>query len=111
MRSSSVIRALVVAVAAVLTAVACGTSSTSNAGSVKVIAEWSGEEQANFLASVKPFTDRTGIKISYESLRPIDAVLTTRVAAGSPPDLAAAPNPALLVQFAKAGKVVPLNSF
>ena len=111
MRSSSFVRALVVAVAAMLTAVACGTSSTGNAGSVKVIAEWSGPEQANFLASVKPFTDRTGITVSYESLRPIDAVLTTRVAAGSPPDLAAAPNPALLVQFAKAGKVVPLNNF
>jgi alpha-glucoside transport system substrate-binding protein len=98
-------------VGAILTAVACGTGGSSNAGSVKVIAEWSGAEQANFMAVLKPFTDSTGIKVQYESLRPIDAVLRTRVAAGSPPDLAAAPNPALLVQFAKDGKVVPLNDF
>ena len=111
MRPSTFSRVLVLAIGSVLVAIACGTSSTSNAGSVKVIAEWSGTEQANFMAVLKPFEDSTGIKVQYESLRPIDAVLTTRVAAGSPPDLAAAPNPALLVDFAKKGKVTALNNF
>jgi alpha-glucoside transport system substrate-binding protein len=111
MRALTAGRAFVLALGTIVVAVACGTSGAANAGSVKVIAEWSGAEQANFMAVLKPFEDQTGIKVQYESLRPIDAVLRTRVAAGSPPDLAAAPNPALLVQFAKDGKVVPLNDF
>ena len=109
MRSSSLIRTLVVALAAVFAAVACGTSSTTNAGSVKVIATWTGAEQASFMAVTKPFTDSTGIKISYEATRDEDAILTSRVAAGNPPDMAAAPSPQLLVNFAKQGKVTKLN--
>ncbi|TMD92936.1 MAG: carbohydrate ABC transporter substrate-binding protein [Chloroflexi bacterium] len=109
MRSSSLIRAVVVALAAIFAAVACGTGGTQSAGSVKVIAVWTGQEQAAFMAVVKPFTDSTGIKISYESTRDEDAILTSRVAAGNPPDLAAAPSPQLLTQFAKQGKVVALN--
>ena len=109
MRSSSLIRAVVVALAAIFAAVACGTGGTQSAGSVKVIAQWSGSEQASFMAVVKPFTDSTGIKISYEATRDEDAILTSRVAAGNPPDLAAAPSPQLLVNFAKQGKVTALN--
>jgi len=110
MHSSSFVRALVVAVAAVLTAVACGTSSTTNAGTVHVIAVWSGAEQASFMAVLKPFEDQTGIKVQYEASRDEDAILTTRVGAGNPPDLAAAPGPQLLTSFAKQGKVVALNN-
>src|SRR6266851_3297424 len=103
-------RSLILSLAAVLTAVACGTSSSTNAGSVKVMATWTGAEQASFMAVMKPFTDSTGITISYEASRDQDALLTTRVAAGNPPDLAAALSPTLLTNFAKAGKVKALNS-
>jgi alpha-glucoside transport system substrate-binding protein len=103
-------RSLIISLGAVLTAVACGTSSTPSAGSVKVMATWTGAEQASFMAVMKPFTDRTGISIQYEASRDQDALLTTRVAAGNPPDLAAAPSPTLLTQFAKQNKVVALNT-
>jgi len=103
-------RSLILSVAAALTAVACGTSSTTNAGSVKVMATWTGAEQASFMAVMKPFTDSTGITIQYEASRDQDALLTTRVAAGNPPDLAAAPSPTLLTNFAKTGKVIALNN-
>ncbi len=109
MRSSSSVRALVVALAAILTAVACGTSSSSNAGTLHFLGVWSGQEQASWLAVLKPFEDRTGIKISYEASRDQDAILTSRVAAGNPPDVASAPSPQILVNFAKQGKLVPLN--
>src|ERR1700687_5718439 len=102
-------RSLILSLAAILTAVACGTSSTTNAGSVKVMTAWPGAEQASFMAVMKPFTDSTGITISYEASRDQDALLTTRVAAGNPPDLAAAPSPTLLTTFAKTGKVIALN--
>src|SRR5258708_37395133 len=103
-------RSLILSLAAILTAVACGTSSSTNAGSVKVMATWTGAEQASFMAVMKPFTDSTGITIQYEASRDQDALLTTRVAAGNPPDLAAAPSPTLLTNFAKTGKVVALNN-
>ncbi|HVS50108.1 MAG TPA: ABC transporter substrate-binding protein [Candidatus Dormibacteraeota bacterium] len=103
-------RSLILSLAAVLTAVACGTSSTQAAGSVKVMAQWTGAEQASFMAVMAPFTQQTGITISYEASRDQDALLTTRVASGNPPDLAAAPSPTLLTNFAKTGKVIALNS-
>jgi alpha-glucoside transport system substrate-binding protein len=59
---------------------------------------------------MKPFTQQTGITIQYEASRDQDALLTTRVAASNPPDLAAAPSPTLLTQFAKQGKVIALNN-
>jgi alpha-glucoside transport system substrate-binding protein len=110
MRSLWFKRSLILSLSAVLTAVACGTGSTQNAGSVKVMGTWSGEEQASFMAVMKPFTDQTGIKLQYEASRDQDALLTTRVAAGNPPDLAAAPSPTLLTTFAKQGKVIALNN-
>src|SRR6202521_1654869 len=110
MRSVWFKRSLILSLGAVLTAVACGTSSAPSAGSVKVMATWTGAEQASFMAVMKPFTDRTGITISYEASRDQDALLTTRVAAGNPPDLAAAPSPTLLTTFAKSGRVKALNT-
>ena len=109
MRSSSHLRALVVAVAAVLTAVACGTGSSQNAGTIKFLGVWSGAEQASWFAVLKPFEDSTGIKVSYEASRDQDAILTSTVAAGNPPDVAGAPSPQLLSQFAKQGKLKALN--
>ena len=109
MRASTWVRALVPLLGVIVVAVGCGTGGASNAGSVKVIAVWSGQEQASFMAVLKPFIDSTGIKVQYESTRDEDAILKTRVAAGNAPDLAAAPSPQLLTQFAKQGKVRPLN--
>ena len=109
MKASTWVRALVPLLGVIVVAVGCGAGGASNAGSVKVIAVWSGQEQASFMAVLKPFEDSTGIKVQYESTRDEDAILRTRVAAGNAPDLAAAPSPQLLTQFAKDGKVRPLN--
>jgi alpha-glucoside transport system substrate-binding protein len=110
MRSVWFRRSLLLSFVAMFTVVACGGGGTQNAGSVKVMATWTGDEQASFFAVMKPFTDSTGIKIEYEASRDQDALLTTRVAAGNPPDLAAAPSPTLLTNFAKAGKVIALDN-
>lgn len=110
MRANVFGRSLILALGTLCVAVACSASSTQNAGSVKIIAEWSGTEQTNFMNVLKPFENQTGITVKYESTRDENAVLRTSVAAGNPPDLAAAPNPTLLTQFAKQGKVVALNS-
>ncbi len=103
MRSVWFRRSLLLSFVAMFTVVACGGGGTQNAGSVKVMATWTGDEQASFFAVMKPFTDSTGIKIEYEASRDQDALLTTRVAAGNPPDLAAAPSPTLLTNWDSSG--------
>src|SRR5215831_2108129 len=109
MRPNWFVRSLMLPLATLFVVVSCGGSATQSAGSVKIIAVWTGQEQANFMKVLKPFEDSTGIKIQYEATRDEDAILTTRVNAGNPPDLAAAPSPQLLTQFAKQGKVIALN--
>src|SRR3981081_4321753 len=77
----------------VLAACSPGQGSSSSKGTVHLLGTWGGSEQDSFLAMVKPFEDRTGIKIQYEGTRDLNAVLTTRVTAGHPPDLAGLPGP------------------
>jgi alpha-glucoside transport system substrate-binding protein len=78
-------------------------------GKVTVLATWGGSEQDSFLAMVKPFEDQTGIKVEYEGTRDLNAVLTTRVQGGNPPDVAGLPGPGQMAEFARAGKVIDLG--
>jgi alpha-glucoside transport system substrate-binding protein len=79
-------------------------------GSVSVIGSWGGSEQESFQAMVKPFEDQTGTKVQYEGSRDLNAILSTRVQAGNPPDLAGLPGPGQMAQFAAAGKLVDLSN-
>lgn len=110
MKSSSLGRVFSVAVLVSLLA-ACGPGTgSSNGKTLHVIATWGGAEQKSFLAMVKPWEDQTGNKVSYEGSRDLNALLTTRVKAGNPPDLAGLPGPGEMAQFAKAGSLKPLDS-
>jgi alpha-glucoside transport system substrate-binding protein len=62
------------------------------------------------MAVLKPFEDRTGIKVEYESTRDLDATLTTRVQAGNPPEVTGAPSIGTLNKLAAQGKVVALDN-
>jgi alpha-glucoside transport system substrate-binding protein len=79
-------------------------------GKVTVLATWGGSEQDSFLAMVKPFEEQTGIKVEYEGTRDLNAVLTTRVQGGNPPDVAGLPGPGQMAEFARAGKLIDLGS-
>ena len=79
-------------------------------GSVNVIATWASDEQDSFLAMCKPFEDQTGVKVQYTSSRDLNAILTTRVKAGNPPELAGLPGAGVMAQFAKDSKLVDLSS-
>jgi alpha-glucoside transport system substrate-binding protein len=57
---------------------------------------------------VKPFEDQTGIKVEYEGTRDLNAILTTRVQGGNPPDVAGLPGPGQMAEFARAGKLIDL---
>ena len=77
-------------------------------GTVSVLATWGGDEQQTFMSEVKPWEDASGAKMQYEGTRDLNAVLTTRVSAGNPPDLAGLPGPGAMAQFAKQGKLIDL---
>lgn len=80
-------------------------------GSVTVLAVWGGSEQESFLAMVEPFEKATGVDVQYEGTRDLNAVLTTRVEGGNPPDLAGLPGPGQMAQFAREGALIDLSTF
>jgi len=79
-------------------------------GTVNVLGTWGGDEQDSFLAMVKPFEDRTGVRVQYEGTRDLNAILTARVQGGNPPDLAGLPGPGQMAELAKASKLVDLGT-
>lgn len=90
---------------------ACGGGGASSSNTVDVLNVWGGEEQASFKAVVAPFTSQTGIKVNVESTRDLDSVLTARIQANNPPDIAILPNPGKMQQLAQRGKLIALDSF
>ncbi|MCD6122780.1 MAG: carbohydrate ABC transporter substrate-binding protein [Spirochaetales bacterium] len=80
-------------------------------GTVSVLTVWGGSELEIFNNMIKPFEEQTGIKVEHQGTRDISAVLTTRIKAGNPPDIAGLPGPGQMIQFAKEGKLVDLGQF
>ncbi len=78
-------------------------------GTVNVLATWGGDEQASFLAMVQPFEERTGVRVQYEGTRDLNAILTTRVQGGNPPDVAGLPGPGQMAELARANALVDLG--
>src|SRR5580692_10168320 len=105
-------------------ATACGSTSTPAAsssssssssakigGSVTVWAEWTAQEQQDFLAALAPFEADTGITVNYQGKgNNMDTALTAAVSGGSPPDVALVPDPGTLDTLAKAGSIKDLTS-
>jgi alpha-glucoside transport system substrate-binding protein len=83
---------------------------TAADGKVTVMAVWGGQELEVFQEMIKPFEEQTGFKVEYEGTRDLDAVLTTRVEAGNPPDIAGLPGPGKMAEFARDGKLVDLST-
>jgi len=79
-------------------------------GGVEVLGVWGGDELASFQAMVAPWEKETGGTMEFTGTRDLIAILTTRIAAGNPPDVAILPNPGQMVELAKDSKLVALNS-
>ena len=111
---STTVRALVFCVVVALVLAACQPTGQRQppgqiGGTVSVLATWGGDEQESFLAMVKPFEDQTGVQVQYEGTRDLNAVLTTRVQGGNPPDVAGLPGPGQMAELARAGRLVDLG--
>jgi alpha-glucoside transport system substrate-binding protein len=78
-------------------------------GTVNVLATWGGDEQESFLAMVRPFEEQTGVRVQYEATRDLNAVLTTRLQGGNPPDVAGLPGPGQMAELARAGRLTDLG--
>jgi alpha-glucoside transport system substrate-binding protein len=77
---------------------------------LEVVTAWSGVEQLRFEAVLRPFTTRTGVSVQVTSAPDrVPQVLTARLEAGQPPDVALLPQPGLLWSLAGAGQLVPLD--
>jgi alpha-glucoside transport system substrate-binding protein len=78
-------------------------------GTVSVLGTWGGSEQDSFMAMVAPFQSATGAQVQFTGTRDLNAVLTTQVQGGNPPDLAGLPGPGQMTEFGRQGKLVDLT--
>jgi alpha-glucoside transport system substrate-binding protein len=78
---------------------------------VRVLGLWSGPELDSFMTVKATWEKDTGAIVDWEGIQDLPGVLTERMQAGNPPDIAILPNPGLMQQLAREGKLVPLNSF
>ena len=78
---------------------------------VTAFGAFAGADEVKFNENVKAFEDKTGIDIQYESSKQFEATISTRVDAGNVPDLVDFPQPGLMGNFARTGKLVDLASF
>ena len=70
-----------------------------------------GEQQEKLEKALAPFEEETGIDIVYEGTDAFATLLPIRVESGNPPDIAMFPQPGLMTDFAKEGKLLSLESF
>ncbi len=78
---------------------------------VTVLGVWGGGERDAFMKMLEPFEAKTGIRVEFTGTRDLPTVLTTRVAAGNPPDISVLPNPGQMQEFAKIRALVDLSEF
>ncbi|MGZ6340914.1 MAG: hypothetical protein ACXWMX_03605 [Candidatus Limnocylindrales bacterium] len=74
-------------------------------GTVSVLGTWTGDEQASFMAMVKPFEDATGVKVQYTGTRDLNAQLSAGVKSGTLPDLAGLPGVGPMQEYAAQGSL------
>jgi alpha-glucoside transport system substrate-binding protein len=78
---------------------------------IEVAAVWSNDEQASFEHVLDEFEQQTGAEVTYVSGGDeLPTVLSTRLAGGSPPDVAIVSQPALMQAMAGDGALVPLDA-
>lgn len=115
---------LAAALTAALALAGCGNASPLVSGSsgaggnlpdltgqtLEVVGPWAAVEQAAFEAVVKSFTDKTHAQVTYTSGGNNTPVLiNSRLAGGSPPDVAAISQPGVVAGFAQKGQIKPLS--
>ncbi len=68
-------------------------------------------DAVKFENAMTEFEELTGIDIQYEGSKEFEATISIRVDGGNPPDIADFPQPGLLANFVRDGKVVDASQF
>jgi alpha-glucoside transport system substrate-binding protein len=79
--------------------------------SLQIIGPWISSEADAFEYVLDGFRKSTGIEVTYEGTADVNAPLTTRIAAGNPPDLAILAVAKGLKDLVSQGALIPLDSF
>lgn len=78
-------------------------------GTVSVLGTWSGSEQDSFLAMVKPWEERTGVRVEYTGSRDLPAQVTSGIASGNLPDIVGLPGPGAMRDWYDQGALQSLD--
>ncbi|MFZ2097628.1 MAG: extracellular solute-binding protein [Anaerolineales bacterium] len=79
--------------------------------SLQIIGPWISSEADAFEYVLDGFREKTGIDVTFEGTADVNAPLTTRIAAGNPPDLAILAVAKGLKDLVAQGALIPLDSF
>lgn len=98
-----------------------GSSSSSSSSSsaptsggkknISVMFGFGGDQTTGFKQALNAWATPKGITINYLPETNFNQIIATKVQGGNPPDIALFPQPGLLQQYAKQGKLQPLDSF
>jgi alpha-glucoside transport system substrate-binding protein len=87
-----------------------GNANENVSGSVTILADWTGPEGASFQAVLDGFKKAyPNVNAKYRPSTNIAQDLSTAIEGGSPPDLAAVPNPGLTADYQSRGSLKPLD--
>ena len=78
---------------------------------VSMTGPFTDEDAVKFDATVASFEEATGIDIQYEGSKEFETTISIRVDGGDAPDIADFPQPGLLANFVRDGKVVDVSTF
>ncbi|MHB8961363.1 MAG: ABC transporter substrate-binding protein [Candidatus Limnocylindrales bacterium] len=86
-------------------------ANTGVSGNVSMMAVWSGQEQTSFEKVIAAFNKLyPNVKVNFTSGgNNLPQILSTAVAGGHPPDIAALPQPGLMKQFVASGALKPID--
>lgn len=101
--------ALVVVLALLIGSGGDANTATPPAGTVSVLASWTGDEQQAFEKVLREFTAQTGIEVDYQGTRAVEPVLAADVQQGEAPDVAVLPNAGDLATYMSGGQLHSLD--
>ena len=120
MRWRRLFQGFAVAAVAMLFASAClsegggggGSSGKSGSGDkqIEIMYGFGGDQSKGYTAAMQAFEQQSGIKIKFtDASQSFDTLIRPRVQGNNPPDIALFPQPGLMLDFAKQGKLQDLS--
>jgi alpha-glucoside transport system substrate-binding protein len=122
MRWRRLFQGIVVAAVAMLFASACLSEEGGGGGdtggqtgggdkSIEIMYGFGGDQSKGYVDAMKQFESQSGIKIKFtDASQSFDTLIRPRVQGNNPPDIALFPQPGLMLDFAKQGKLKDLGS-